>query len=138
MLNANGDEIICKGIFSIKDYLRRVALLTILFTLLTMGFLLVTLPCFIIMYISVAKNWELYLTPTEIHYNAGCQYFIVPLNQVNHISVIPRSSTILINKKNLSVHATSNSVTVTNDFRIPYVDNCHEFVAAVRAEINSH
>ena len=94
------------------------------------------LPCLILLYVAFAKNWELYLTPTEIHYSANCGYSVLPLAQVNHISVIPRSSTIIINTKNVAVRATSNSVTVANELRILHVENYQEFVAAVRAEMN--
>ena len=86
----------------------------------------------------MANKWELYLLCTDIHCNAGCQYTILPLKEINHISVIPRSSTILINTKNLSVYAMSDSVTITNNLTIQHVENCHEFVAAVKAEMNSH
>ena len=135
MLSFNDDKIICRGILNLKSYLLRIVLLMLFIVLVSFGFGLITLPCLIPMYIAYVENWELYLTPTDIHYSANCGYSVLPLSQVNHISVIPCSSTILINTKNPSVYATSNSVTVANEFRIPHVENCQEFVAAVKAEM---
>ena len=133
--NENDDEIVVEGV---RNYKRIICIYTAFFIFVTVasfGMVIVVLPCLLLSFIIILKKWKLYVTRTDIHYNAGYGYLIIPFSEISQISVIPGTNTIHINKKNASVYATSNSVTITNILKISDVINCQEFVAAVKGEM---
>lgn len=135
-LDANGDEIVCEGVHSTCGRTLCVyILLDVLIIVFTVGIGIFVLPCLIVAHCYAIKNWKLYLTHTDIHYQSGCEYSIIPFTQINHISAIPGSNCILINTKGASLHQRGKTVFITNIVRIDDVVNCKEFVVAARKEI---
>ncbi len=124
-VDENGDDIVIEGIRDAKRTGCFLAIFYISLIVLTCGIGLFIIPCLIVANCFCAKNWKLYLTHTDIHYDPGCRYVLVPFNDINKISVIPGTKTILINKKQGSI----------NELRIDSVTNCKEFVEAAKREM---
>ena len=134
----NGDEIVLEGIFNAKKIWCYITVFVIFMIVMTLGLGLLAIPGLVIPMVIRIKNWKLYVTHTDIHYNAGCeQYILIPLSEISKISIIPGTTTILINNKHGSIFQTGNGVFATNQLRIKYVANYKEFVEAVRREMAS-
>lgn len=133
--DANGSEIVCEAVRSKKRFIVWFILYCTFFTICSLGIFLLVIPFLIYAF---ASNWKLYLTHTEVHYNAGCEHVILPFYEIIHIAVVPGTKNIHIIKRNPSVYVTNKSVTMTNVMKINYVENCHEFVAAVNKEMARH
>ena len=133
-IDENGDEIVLEGIRDVKKIFCFFTIICIFMIVASFGLAIFVLPFFLV---AICKNWKLYVTHTDIHYNAGCHYILIPFNDINKISVIPGTSTILIKKKQTSVYQTANGIRITNELRIKYIVNCKEFVEAVRKEMAS-
>ena len=134
-MDNNGDEIVLKGICDVKKTWCFLAIFYISIIVLSCGLGLFIIPCFLAANCFCTKNWKLYMTHTDIHYNPGCQYILVPFSDINKISVIPGTKTVLINKKQGSIYNTANGVVIKNELKIENVRNCKEFVEAVKREM---
>ena len=120
-VNENGDEIVFEGIRDPK----MICSLVLLWIILSFGVLLLFLPCLIaLFYCLLFRKWRLYITHSELHYSYGCEYMITPFSDINLISVVPGTNTVLVGRKQGQF-----------ELRISGVVNCKEFVAAVKAEM---
>ena len=133
-VNRNGDEIVFEGI---RDPTRLICWLVLLYSFVFIAsfcFLLPFIPCIIAhIYCLQFRKWRLYITHSELHYGVGFEYTITPFSDINLISVIPGTNTVLVGRKYGQTVIGNNWV--TNELRISGVANCEEFVAAVKAEM---
>ena len=87
----------------------------------------------------LVKDWKLYLTHREVVYMPSkCHHEIIPLSEISHITVLPETTTIQINKKHGTIYRHGYNLLLTNFIRVYDVENCHEFVAAVRREMDQN
>ena len=136
-LDDNGDEIVLRGIHNTTKAWCKTMLMFSLFVGLTVIGLLFIPLILLITYCVCIRKWTLYVTHTDIHYNPGLQYMIVPFSDISEISVMPGTDSILIVKKQGSAFQTGNGEVVTNQLDIDDVRNCKEFVEAVKREMAS-
>ena len=133
-VNRNGDEIVFEGIRDPTKSICSLVLIYSLLTILSAGIFLLIIPCIIAhIYCLQFRKWRLYITHSEFHYGVGFEYTIIPFSDINLISVIPGTNTVLVGRKYGQTVIGNNWV--TNELRISGVANCKEFVAAVKAEM---
>ena len=136
-INENGDDIVFEGI---RDPKKLICFLVLIFSFMMIGSLglgLLFLPCIISLnYCLFFRKWHLYITHSDLHYSIGFEYTIIPFSDINLISVVPGTNTVLVGRKHGQTVIHSNrGVLVTNELKISGVANCKEFVAAVKAEM---
>lgn len=131
-VNENGEEILCEAVTSHRRRIIMLILFNIMLVLSSMGLFIIIMPCIILVEYYIVKKWRLYLTHTDIHYQHGIGYTILPFSEITQISVKPGTNSILINQK--SIVAYQNGV-ASSILTIYDVINCKEFVAAVKTEM---
>ena len=132
-VNRNGNEIVFEGIR--EDPTKLICSLVLIYSfviILSAGVFLLFIPC-TIAYLCwfEFRKWRLYITHSELHYCSGFEYTKAPFSDINLITVIPNTNTVLVGIK----HHLLGGNWVNNEVRISGVANCKEFVAAVKAEM---